>query len=139
MREKDKKFTLTWKRRATRILAVFFVLYALADVTALQAYCGNEMVGIPPAHHSVESTNNSIQSEQETCTESKKADCQQSPDNQDYDHHHECFCWHQVIVGFFLFNSTLFTELPKTLSPVFYENKYSNSDLSGFFRPPQTA
>ncbi len=138
MQTKEKNSGLIWKQRAGRLLAVLFVLYALADVSVLQEYCGNENLGIPPAHHSLEQTNNSIKGEQETCTESKKADCRQSPDNQDYDHHHECFCWQQVSVGFSLFNPPLVTNLQKTQPPVYYENKYSNSDLSGFFRPPQT-
>ncbi|MBE7516658.1 MAG: hypothetical protein HS105_08645 [Chloracidobacterium sp.] len=36
---------------AVRLLAVFFVLYVLADVSVLQLYCGNEALGIPPADH----------------------------------------------------------------------------------------
>jgi len=39
---------LNWKGAFSRLLALFFVLYAGADITVLQAYCGNEMVGIPP-------------------------------------------------------------------------------------------
>lgn len=139
MRITGKNFTATVRRRAIRLLAAFFVLYALADVSVLQAYCGNEMVGIPPAHHSVETADDSVQSHQENCTETEKAGCRQSPGNQDYDHPHECFCWHKVIVESFLFDSTLLPELPKTLSTAIYENKHPNSDPSGFFRPPQTA
>lgn len=30
------------------ILAAFFVLYAVLDISVLQAYCGNEALGIPP-------------------------------------------------------------------------------------------
>lgn len=44
------------KRCLIKLVAVFFVVYALADVTVLQAYCGNESVGIPPAHHLSNST-----------------------------------------------------------------------------------
>ncbi len=129
----------TRRRKTLRLVALFFVLYMLADVSVLQAYCGNEMVGIPPAHHSIEQTNDLIQDKQETCTESTKADCRQSPDNQDSNHHHECFCWQQVVVGFFLFKTALSAESQRTSLPAFYENKHPNSDLSGFFRPPRTA
>lgn len=37
-----------WKRRAVKLLAAFFVVYALLDISVLQAYCGNETLGIPP-------------------------------------------------------------------------------------------
>lgn len=60
MREKDKKFTLNWKRRAARILAAFFVLYALADVTVLQEYCGNETLGIPSYAQQIQAKNRVI-------------------------------------------------------------------------------
>ncbi len=38
---------LKWKRTISRVLALFFVFYDFADITVLQVYCGNEMVGIP--------------------------------------------------------------------------------------------
>ncbi len=41
-----------WKRRATRFLALFLLLYVAADISVLQQYCGNEVVGIPPASQS---------------------------------------------------------------------------------------
>ena len=37
-----------WKRRVVKLLAAFFVLYAVLDISVLQAYCGNENLGIPP-------------------------------------------------------------------------------------------
>lgn len=39
---------LVWKRRTVILLAAFFVLYAVLDISVLQAYCGNETLGIPP-------------------------------------------------------------------------------------------
>jgi hypothetical protein len=36
-----------WKRRGIILLAAFFVLYAVLDISVLQAYCGNETLGIP--------------------------------------------------------------------------------------------
>ena len=38
-----------WKRRGTRFLAAFFVLYAVLDISVLQVYCGNEEIGLPAA------------------------------------------------------------------------------------------
>lgn len=34
-----------------KFVAAFVIAYALADVSVLQAYCGNETVGIPAAEH----------------------------------------------------------------------------------------
>jgi|CXWL01.1.fsa_nt_gi hypothetical protein len=126
-------------RRATQLLALFILLYALADVSVLQAYCGNESMGIPPDHHSVLRANDSAQSEHDTCSESGKADCRQTPDEKEYDHHHECFCWHQIIVGFYHFNPVLFTESLRTQPSVSYDEQYSDSSLTHLFRPPQLA
>ena len=43
----EKTLTATNWRRATHLFAALFVLYALADVSVLQVYSGNETVGIP--------------------------------------------------------------------------------------------
>ena len=125
--------------RATQLLALFILLYALADVSVLQAYCGNESIGIPPDHHSVSLTNDSAQSGHETCRESIKAACQQSPDDQDYNHHHLCFCSHQTVIGSFRFNSALTTKLIDTSCPSSHENKRPDSGLSTLFHPPRSA
>ena len=45
------KSQIRLRNKLTSLVAFLFVLYAVADVSVLQAYCGNEAVGIPPAHH----------------------------------------------------------------------------------------
>lgn len=40
--------------RIVSLVAFLFVIYAIADVSVLRAYCGNEALGIPPAHHVAE-------------------------------------------------------------------------------------
>lgn len=127
------------RRRATQLLALFILVYAMADVSVLQAFCGNESLGIPPDHHSASLTNDSAQSGHETCSESKKAECQRLPDDEDYDHSHQCFCWQQIVVGSFRFDSALITELIETCRPSSHENKRPDSDLQTFFRPPRSA
>lgn len=60
MRNTENNSILIWRRRAARLLAVFFVLYAIADISVLQQYCGNEALGIPPYTGQVEAVNQKI-------------------------------------------------------------------------------
>lgn len=47
----NRSIQISIRRLAVKLFAAFIVVYALADVSVLQAYCGNETVGIPAAEH----------------------------------------------------------------------------------------
>jgi hypothetical protein len=122
------------KRTFIKCVSLLFVIYALADVSILQAYCGNESVGIPPAHHlstekadSAEDTTDNFQQPQEQKDSEQGCgdDC--------------CFCSSHVVINSYNVGSSLVkltTISPKTVS---YENRHANSELRNLFRPPQFA
>jgi hypothetical protein len=129
------------KRGASRLLVFLFVLYALADISVLQIYCGNEAIGIPPAHHltRVKEANDNYT---DKMIRMQGADDHKSPvdDQSDSDCNDECFggCAH-IILGRFFFEPTELIDSQIVSSSRTYENKYSNSNLTHLFRPPQSA
>lgn len=132
------------RKRVIQITALLFVLYAFADVTVLQAYCGNEAVGIPPAHHLAKESQMSIQDEKEDRSEPKETNIQQSrEDREDPDKDckdDECFCCcSHAIAGYFFIKSAIFSDVRISAGAASYENKHPNSDLTHLFRPPRTA
>ena len=126
------------KRGLIRLVALPFVIYALADVTILQAYCGNEAIGIPPDHHMSDSGRHLDRSDDSPCS-AEQADCQQVPRDHEYDHQHHCFAWHLVVVAFHGFELGSTDKLSKAKLPLFHQDVHSDSALSHLFRPPRTA
>ena len=121
-----------------RLLALFFLLYALSDGTVLQAYNGNEALGIPPDHHMFDSGHHASQTSEPPCT-TGQTDCEQTPDHPDYDHQHQSFCWQQVGVAYYSFELDSAVKLANAQPTNFYEELHSNSAISYLFRPPRTA
>lgn len=144
MRNSGQNPTAAWKRRITRGIALLFVLYAFADMTVLQVYCGNEAVGIPPAHHSAQESQTSIQDKNDNSVEAKQTNIHQSQNEQeepgqDCDDD-DCFCCcSHAIAGYFFIEPFPFSDDRISLVVGSYENKHPNSDLTHLFRPPQTA
>lgn len=125
-------------------IAVLFVLYAAADITVLQAYCGNEALGIPPA--------SKILAKQQQQEEAARRDKQfaasndaglngqhapgEEPESESDD---ECFCCCPHIATAFsaylrplkigAFYRAGFSFFPKFL--------HSESHLESFYRPPR--
>lgn len=134
--------TKTVKRFATQCVAVLFVMYALADISVLQAYCGNESVGIPPSHHLAKSTADSESSKSSVkedqsyfnhCTEGE----QDSPEDCNDDC---CFCCSShVTISYFAMQPTETVVLPLAQDSSSFENKHPNSGLAYLFRPPRIA
>jgi hypothetical protein len=122
------------KRIIIRCVALLFVIYALADVSILQAYCGNESVGIPPAHYFSKEKNDSA----EDVTDNFQQPHEQEDSEQDCGDDC-CFCSSHVVINSYNVESSLIKLTiiaPKTIS---YENRHSNSELRNLFRPPQFA
>jgi len=127
------------RNRITSLVALLFVVYALADVSVLQVYCGNEALGIPPVHHSASPEGLTYNIQPEMNFVSDGTDSPKVPDDHQYDHLHECFCWQQVVVGFYFFDTIRLSEERENRSLVFHDAQHTDSDLSLHLRPPQIA
>jgi hypothetical protein len=129
------------KRVASRLLVFLFVLYALAEVSLLQTYCGNESIGIPPAHH-FNSASLVSKANPNDPAEMKSADDPGLPTDRESNEscNDECLgsCGH-MMVGLFFFEPASFTYSVRYSTTAHYENKYSNSNLTHLLRPPQSA
>ncbi len=120
----------------TRILALFFLVYALSDVSVLQVYCGNEALGIPPDHHMLDSGHRTMRQNESTCS-AAPADCDEVPGGSDYDHQHQCFNWQQAGVAYYTFEQTPVVKITAAQPALFLEERHSNSAIFYLFRPPK--
>ncbi len=130
---------LRLRNRLMSLVAFLFVIYAIADVSVLQAYCGNEALGIPPAHHVSENPNSTASVEQAIYVISADHHQRESDDEHGYDHQHECFCWQQVVVGLYFLDTIRLSAGRESRILVFHDAQHTNSDLSLHLRPPQIA
>lgn len=130
------------KRGLIRLVALLFFVYALADVTVLQAYCGNEAAGIPPEHHisknAASAANTSLQNYVQSSGGSDEKPEQGDQPVQDCNDD-ACFCCcSHVIAGHFSFPSKSLN-YPSSGRPHTHVSRHANSELTNFFRPPKTA
>jgi hypothetical protein len=132
--ETRKKTAKNW----TRILSLFFLLYALSDVSVLQVYCGNEALGIPPDHHISDSGHHASETRDAPC-KAGQSSCKNIPNDHDYDHQHQCFCWQQATVPYYSFELSSAAKIAAEPPTVFHEVRHTNSAISYLFRPPKTA
>lgn len=136
-------FIKSLKKATIYSVALFIVVFALAEVSILQAYCGNEAIGIPPAHHTDQKKDCPDEISQ---TNTVKTDSDNSFTNHNHnsddedDCDEECLgnCAH-VILGYFEFLPFISEETKQVQKPLFYENTILTSDPTSLFRPPQTA
>ncbi len=136
-------YKLKIKRVLIQCVALLFVVYALADITVLEAYCGNESVGIPPSHHLVaKQTDNPDENKHSQATDQNyiQQSDQQEGSQQTCDDDC-CFCCssHVVVSSFFIKSNIIKISGRNNAQSVHYKNKYSNSDLKNLFRPPRNA
>ncbi len=138
-----KKFIKIIKKATVYSVALFIVVFALAEVSILQAYCGNEAIGIPPAHHTEQIKDCPDEINQ---TNTVKTDLDNSFTNHNHnsddegDCEDECQgnCTH-IILGYFEFLPFISKETKQVQNPLFYENTIPTLDPTSLFRPPQTA
>lgn len=132
------------KRGLSRLLVLFLVIYAIGDATVLQVYCGNETVGIPPAHH----TKGLQAKATHQCANHTEKHSPSSVSNNDHHSNEqesnencndECLSCSHILVGFFAIGKSLYTDQISLSTPINYESKHPNSLLSGLFRPPQNS
>lgn len=82
-----------WKRKTSRLVALLFVVYALADISVLQQYCGNEAVGIPSYARQMQAKNRTVDKtadSQNVYISSHSPQEEQTPESPASDE--ECFC-----------------------------------------------
>ncbi len=134
------KSRLQIKHRLTSLAALLFVIYALADVSVLQAYCGNEAVGIPPAHHISNSQRSTVKQNQNFASkpsESGEKSRQNDVPNQDCSCD-TCFCCcSHAIPGYFVLPPTKMMRISREYRQDSYLSLHANSNLTYFFRPPR--
>lgn len=127
------------RSRIVSLVAFLFVIYAIADVSVLQAYCGNDALGIPPAHHVSENAGSALSGEQAIYVISTDHRQRQPDDGHDgSDHQHECFCWHQTVVSSYFLTKNEVTQHSGSRLPAFRSSGHKNSDLDKNLRPPQS-
>lgn len=122
------------------VLALFFVMYALADISFLQVYCGNESIGIPPQHH-IADRNDDISTKKNNRDRASviaKDHHDRSGTDRNYDHRHDCFSWHQTIVSAFILTTRNAVEDSTSRLPQHFPSGYKNSNPDPNLRPPQT-
>ena len=136
-----QKHKLNFKRLAIQCVALLFVIYALADITVLQVYCGNEAVGIPPSHHLAKNRQDAAEKLHQT--QAKQNNLHQSNDQDNSQQNCDddcCFCCSShVTISYFAVEPRIFEVIPSPKNSISYENKYSNTGLTYLLRPPQTA
>ncbi len=138
-----KKFIKIIKKATVYSVALFIVVFALAEVSILQAYCGNEAIGIPPAHHT-EQNKDCPEDISQTNTVKIDSDNSFTNHNHNSDDDDECDdeclgnCAH-IILGYFEFLPFISKETKQVQNPLFYENTIPTLDPTSLFRPPQTA
>ncbi len=134
---------LDWKCIASRLVALFFVLYVLADVTVLQEYCGNEALGIPSYAQQIQAKNRMVDKTTDSQTVSfysSSSHEEQTPESPASDEECFCCCSHTTLS----FNPI--KSVVREISPAkqsesnFSENSLmSDSHLPQLYLPPKFA
>lgn len=151
MRKGERRQKFTWQRSLTRLAAFLFVIYALADVTVLQAYCGNEAVGIPSYAEQLRIENDrkrqTIDSAAGNDTvrfvanDSDSSNRQETPEPSEPDEECFCCCPHTTLA----LNHHVQSEAGKILPIKHSESNFSdhqlqsNSHLARLYQPPKSA
>lgn len=137
---------LIW-RRATHLLAAFFVLFAFADVSVLQAYSGNETIGIPSYARQLQIEKLKSKKTDAPVAAQAAGDFSGSPEEQlppdPHSSEENCFgCCSHVLLGFNIAESISREILPARLTaPNFfgYRRPHSDSHLQKLYQPPKSA
>lgn len=143
MKRNERKRQSNWKRRASRFVALFFLLYALAGITVLQEYCGNKTLGIPSYAQQIQAKNRAVDKTTDSETASvgsHSSQEEQTPESPASDEECFCCCSHTTLS----FNPIKLVErelsLTKQLESNFSENRLkSDSHLPQLYQPPKFA
>ena len=139
-----QNFLKFMKRATIYSLALFFVIFALAEVSVLQAFCGNEALGIPPTHHSEQKQDCEdeifLNAEYESNSEIPFVTNHNHNSEKDCPGEVECLanCSH-IIVSYFGFHTNIFKVNNTIHNPNSYEITTPQSEPTDIFHPPQSA
>lgn len=134
----------TLKMAISDILAIAIIVFALADISVLQAYHGNETLGIPAEHHQTQESNCAQENTRKSLDEQRTDIISRHGDQHEPDGgcagEAECLagCSHSVI-GFFVLNTNDFPEIILSKNSIIHEETDSKSAPSDIFHPPQKA
>lgn len=121
-------------------VALFLMIYVLADVSVLETIHGSEIVGIPALHHSVDehgcvlSQSESSQSEQASFSETDEHNS-----NEDCSGEGECLVCSHIVVSYVDFNLSQLGELKAPQPIIYYECDKPKSASFDIFHPPKSA
>lgn len=150
MRGANKNTSATIWRRATQLLAALFVLYALADVSILQDYSGNETIGIPSlAQQQLQTKNQDIQptaagenTPDAAWVAGNSGASQEDQIPSQHSSEESCFgCCSHILLSFNLSGAiTREVLLGKITAPDFFNHQDppSDSHLRQLFQPPKS-
>lgn len=147
MKTSEENLTALYRRRATRLLAAFFVLYAFADVSVLQAYSGNETIGIPSYARQLQIEKLKSKKTDAPVAAQAATDFSGSPGEQlppdPHSSEENCFgCCSHVLLGFNVAESMARDVLPARLTASNfsgYRRPHSDSHLQKLYQPPKSA
>lgn len=147
MKTTEKKLTALIWRRATHLLAAFFVLFAFADVSVLQAYSGNETIGIPSYARQLQIEKLKSKKTDAPVAAQAATDFSGSPGEElppdPHSSEENCFgCCSHVLLGFNVAESIAREILPARLTASNfsdYRRPHSDSHLQKFYQPPKSA
>ncbi len=142
MKLNERNRQSNWKRKIPRLIALLLVLYAFADVTVLQEYCGNENVGIPSYAQQVRAERRRAESSNDAQTAFKTSDSspqEQVPDIPNSEEDCFCCCSH-TLLGFSPLKSyEAILVVRQSDSNFSHKYRYSSSHLRLVYQPPKLA
>jgi hypothetical protein len=147
VRATEIKLTALCRRRATQLLAAFFVLFAFADVSVMQAYSGNETVGILTFARQLQIEKLKSKKTGAPVVALAATNLSGSPSEQlppdPHSSEENCFgCCSHVLLGFSLAESIEREVLPTKITASNFsdrERPQSDSHLQQLYQPPKSA
>lgn len=135
-----------WKHIISRFLALLFVIYAFADISVLQAYCGNEAVGIPPYAQQIQRIRQNPKTDNQTFVQTV-SDVSQSSHQDNAPNlptgDEECFCCcPHTLLGLYLAESVpqmILSVKPQSTANFSLKHLWSDNHLTELYRPPRIA
>jgi uncharacterized protein YpmS len=132
-----QKKHLKWKWNFSRFAALLLLLYAFADISVLQEYCGNESLGIPSYAQKVQAKTDISQTVADISPTSHQ---EQTPDMPVGDEDCFCCCSHTLLsFNCATISSVKVLTLKKSDSNYSLKHRQTETHLSQLYQPPKFA